>query len=190
MDYEKKLKETLKKVVLYQYGLIDKYTLEKNLHGFFKLSEEIICNALRRNGLTCYKELKEQEIEEGLGFADKEFVNEITNIMTMKTEGYLYLKNLMEISKEIYEIIHADVKHDIKDDILLFDKIVHAVHYGGESVFGIDVEKIKEEVDEELKNMLFSMKCKNCDKKKCDKHLKFLKLMLETERELEKREKK
>ena len=152
---EEVLKEALKKVVLYQFGVFDKYTVEKNLHEFFEYSETLICDELRKNGLFCYKELKEREIEEGPGFADKEFVNEITNIMRMKTEGYLFLKNLMEISRDIYNIIHAGVEHDIKDDILLFDKVVHAVHYGGESIFGVDVEKIKKRVDEELREILF-----------------------------------
>lgn len=153
------VRDLLVHVGLYQYGKYFGYTgypedkLEKELDAFFKLAVPYICNALRRNGAVCFHELLEEYGNEEEAY--NELLNEIQNFR-MLGRAERYIADLQHLS---YELYNAD-KMDLSEKILLFDKLVHAIHgagaYLGEysyeeaSIFGLDIPKIKKEADKIL----------------------------------------
>ena len=151
---EERIKEMLKKVVLYQFGKYDKDKLDEELTDFLRESEDVICKHLSRNGVFCYRDFLEANNAimyrlRSRYWRDRYF-EEIKNIIVMPGLGWKLLYDMAEVS---YELRYVDTM-TLKEKILLFDKVIHLVHYGGESIFGVDITKIKEEVDKEVKEEL------------------------------------
>ena len=153
------VRDLLVHVGLYQYGKYFGYggypedRLEKELDAFFEKAVPYICDAVRRNGGICFHELMEEygNYEEALS----ELNSMIENFIHEGRWGR-YVADLLKISRELYD----SKNYDIREKILLFDKLVHAMHVAGKylgeysyeeaSIFGLDIPKIKKEADKIL----------------------------------------
>lgn len=122
-----------------------------------KIAEDYICEAIRRNGGTCFRDLLEEMSEKE---ALEEIKNQIENFKMIGKTGWL-IANLLELSVEVRK---AD-KLSLSELILLFDKIIHAEHATGafkeflseeKSIFNVDIRKIKEEADKEVLKILYN----------------------------------
>ena len=156
MTWAEKIKDLLVKVTLYQYGKYSAEKLDRELTEFLKAAEEPLCEAIRRNGGVCYKELIEE------GFTQEEALEEIEsqaeNFEALGRTGKI-IADLLRLSAEFRNLD----KMTLSDKILLFDKVVHAEHAAGafkeylaeeRSIFGVDITKIKEEADKEVEEIL------------------------------------
>ena len=150
MDWETRIRDMLVKVTLAQLGYYPKDKLDVELTQFLKEAEEPLCRTLRRNGATCFRDyLKDYPRFK----AERLCREEIRNWLLLKTRGAKLIANLIELSIEIH---NPELKR-LSDKIILFDKIIHAEHYGGAfkdeippeqaSIFGVDIPKIKREAD-------------------------------------------
>jgi len=147
MDYCERIKDLLKKVVLYQFSRYDKEKLDKELTSFLKDAEDVLCDAIRRNGGMCYRDYKE---EYGSEEAKKLCESDIKNFEMNGSSGKI-IADLIKISLD-YENLD---KKSLSDKILLFDKIIHAEHVAWatqeeKSIFGCNIQEIKRQVDEEV----------------------------------------
>ena len=150
MDYCERIKDLLKKVVLYQFSRYDKEKLDKELTRFLKDAEDVLCDAIRRNGGLCYRDYKE---EYGSEEAKKLCESDIKIFEMIGSSGKI-IADLIKISLD-YENLD---KKSLSDKILLFDKIIHAEHVSGilpvapeeKSIFGCNIPEIKRQVDEEV----------------------------------------
>jgi len=151
------VRDLLVHVTLYQYGLYDKHKLERELDSFLKLAENYVCEAVRRNGGICYPELLEEygnPLE-----ALEELRSQARNLVTIGRTGK-YIADLLLLSYDIYN----PENKSLKKKILLFDKLIHAMHgagaYLGEysyeeaSIFGLNIPEIKREADRIVSSLL------------------------------------
>ena len=156
MTWAEKIKDLLVKVTLYQYGKYSAEKLDRELTEFLKAAEGPLCEAIRRNGGVCYKELIEE------GFTQEEALEEIEsqaeNFEMLDKTGKI-IADLLRLSIEFRNLD----KMTLSNKILLFDKVVHAEHAAGafkeylaeeKSIFGVDITKIKEEADKEVEEIL------------------------------------
>lgn len=158
---EKELKnmvrDLLVHVTLYQYGLYDKHKLDGELDRFFHIAEKYICNAVRRNGGICYPELL-PEFGNPLE-ALEELRSQARNFVSLGRTGK-YIADLLILSYDIYN----PENKSLKKKILLFDRLIHAMHgagaYLGEfsyeeaSIFGLNIPEIKREADKIVSRIL------------------------------------
>jgi len=155
MDYCERIKDLLKKVVLYQFSRYDKEKLDKELTSFLKDSEDVLCEAIKRNGGICYRDYKEEYKDPKI--AKELCENDIVNFETLGTGGRL-IADLIKISIQ-YENLE---NKSLSDKILLFDRLIHAEHYAGEfkeyleeekNIFGCNIPEIKKQVEGEIKEI-------------------------------------
>jgi hypothetical protein len=149
-----KIKDLLKKIVLYQLGKYPREALDRELTEFILKAEDYVCSALKRNGLTCYREYK---YDYGPEEARKLCYNDYENVMTLSRvlPRFKVLAELILISLEFENIIHRS----LSDKILFFDKLIHLEHYGSEvyeeTIFGVNIRELKAEVDTEIMRELY-----------------------------------
>ena len=146
-------------VVLYQHGLYDPEKLERELDRFFKLAEKHVCEAVRRNGGICFQEYAK---EYGWKDALELIRSDIENFEALGKTGK-FIAQLLRLSVELANAPSMS----LKKKILLFDKVIHAVHAAGAfmdelgfekaSIFGLDIPKIKREVEKELERKLLRL---------------------------------
>lgn len=171
MQWEERIKSLLKKVVLYQFGKYPAEKLDEELTRFLKDAETVVCKVLRKNGAICFREYVE---DYGVEEAEKLVENDARNFEMLGTGGKL-IADLIRISRNLYDV----ERKPLSEKILLFDKVIHAEHWAGafkdylaeeKSIFGVDIPKIKNQVDMELMKELYGtststgVKCPVCGK--------------------------
>jgi hypothetical protein len=156
MDYCERIKDLLKKVVLYQFSRYDKEKLDKELTSFLKDAEDVLCEAIRRNGGVCYRDYKEE-------YKDPKIAKELceSDIKNFEMLGLPSGKLIADLIKISLDYENFD-KKSLSDKILLFDRLVHAEHVAGiihwaseeeKSIFGCNIPEIKKQVEEEIKEI-------------------------------------
>jgi hypothetical protein len=155
--WSERIKDLLVKITLYQFKRYPAEKLDKELTAFLRDAQKPLCEAIRRNGGICYKELVEREEfspEETL----EEVENQAKNFELLGKTGKL-IADLLRLSTEFRNLD----KMMLSEKILLFDKLVHAEHAAGafkeflpeeKSIFDVDITKIKEEADKEVEEIL------------------------------------
>jgi len=164
--WEKRIKDLLVDVVLYQEGKYSEDQLGQELIEFFKEALPVICEALRRNGAVCYPELVEEYGDESE--AGRELANSIRNWRMLGETGRI-MAALLKLSRDLYDDIqeYGDEEYffddELSDLIMDFDALVHAEHAAGafddfsaeeKSIFGVNIPKIKAQADEEIEQYL------------------------------------
>ena len=159
-DWRTKIKDMLIKVTLYQLGRYPAEKLERELTEFLKEAEDILCEAIRRNGGICYKEaLEEYSPEEAIEYVEDQIKNfeQTAKVTGGKTEQII--ADLLKLSLEFKDLD----KMSLSNKVLLFDKVIHAEHAAGafkeylaeeKSIFGVNIPEIKKEADKELETIL------------------------------------
>ena len=155
MDYCDRIKDLLKKVVLYQFSRYDKEKLDKELTSFLKDAEDVLCDVIKRNGGGCYRDYKEEYKDAKI--AKELCENDIVNFELLGPSGKL-IADLIKISIG-YESLE---NKNLSDKILLFDRLIHAEHVAGiipwsteeeKNIFGCNIPEIKKQVEEEIKEI-------------------------------------
>jgi len=156
MDWEKRIRDLMVKVSLYQLGMYPSDKLDFELSEFFRDVVKPLCIAIRRNGGICYHEqLENMSPSEAV----EEVVHETRSFERLGRTG----KMVAQMLRLSIELGKAD-KMNLNEKILLFDKIVHTEHATGafreeylpeeRSIFGVDIGKIHIDADKEIEKIV------------------------------------
>ena len=149
MDWEEIIRNLLKHVKLYNVGKYPADKLDRELTTFFYQVEDRVCSVLRRNGVTCYRDY----LSEYTPLRAEALVREdVENWKKVGASGEIFARLLM------LSLMFPEVrKMSLHDKIIFFNKILQAEKLAQrlkdylvyqETLFGINVDKIKNEVED------------------------------------------
>jgi SAM-dependent methyltransferase len=146
-------------------------SLNKNMNSFdFDKAFEFVLSEIKRklaeHGLLSFEEFQENEEEIGYANADAlETFEQCTTYIHIGREELLeaiqrhkYKRNRetfetfgsFQILKGLYDQLQNFYSLEQKEQVLLFDKCIHAEHETG-MIFDVDVEELRQEIEEEFK---------------------------------------
>jgi hypothetical protein len=162
MGWYHKIKDLLIKIVLYQFRNYPAEKLNKELTVFLDEIKGVLDKSLRKNGGISYWDYKKGY---GAKEADKLIKSDMENFKRLGRGGEI-IANLIQLTKDLDNL----EQKTLREKILIFDKLVHAEHWAGaysegykkeeRSIFGVDIQKIKERADKKIEKMIKEGKIK------------------------------
>jgi hypothetical protein len=138
--WEKRLKDALVSIYLYELGMYTAEKLEQELNTLISDFEDHLCNYLRERGVKCYRDIRD---EYPLEDAMKVFEDQSRRLAREKKYELLYLARL---SRKLYKPESLTLDDKIAVTRVLISHLLHIL-------MNIDVVKVHAEALSEIKKI-------------------------------------